>query len=258
MNENEFQLPTGLPEQPEIPENQELDVVEEQQEESGPKDVKQSWKDLRDKADLADKYQRERDEYARVLKYIEEQALMHQRNQQPQQEEESFDVNKFSDDDLVSGRDLKKAYEVEERKRKKFYEDVQRQQRESQQVSIEQQLNRKYEDLYDVINESNIAKLKEIRPGLARSLHMNDNYKEKVEETYLALKDLGIAKSNSQSNDYSDNKINRNMSKPKSSNSVFPQSGDSPLNQANLFQNGFTKDVQKKLYKEMLEKAGYQ
>ncbi len=222
------------------------------------RDAKQSWKELRDKADLADRYQRERDEYLRVLKQIEEQSYMQQQNIQrsgnQEDADDSFDLNNIPDDDLLSGKDLKKVLVKQQKDQQRVYNDMLKQQKEYQEKMVENEFKAKYNDFYEVLNTDNIAKLREMRPGLARSLHLNPDLKEKAEETYLAIKDLGIYRKD----DFVKQKevAQKNFSKPRSVNSVAPQFGDSPLNQANAFANGLTKELKDKLYKEMIAKAG--
>lgn len=222
------------------------------------KDHKQSWKELREKAELADKYQRERDEYYRVLQQIEQQSYMQQQNLQQratqEDEDDGFDLNNIPDDDLLSGKDLKKVLNKQQKSQQRLYEDMLRQQKVAQEKMLENELKSKYNDFYDVVNTDNIAKLRELRPGLAKSLYLNPDMKEKAEETYMAIRDLGIYRKD----EFVKQKevAQRNFSKPRSVNSVGPQTGDSPLNQANAFANGLTKELQKKLYQEMLDKAG--
>lgn len=222
------------------------------------KDHKQSWKELREKAELADRYQRERDEYYRVLQQIEQQSYMQQQNSQQrtaqEDEDDGFDLNNIPDDDLLSGKDLKKVLSKQQKSQQRMYEDMLRQQKAAQEKMLENELKSKYNDFYDVVNTDNIAKLRELRPGLAKSLYLNPDMREKAEETYMAIRDLGIYRKD----EFVKQKevAQKNFSKPRSVNSVAPQTGDSPLNQANAFANGLTKELQKKLYQEMLDKAG--
>lgn len=241
----------------EIPHEDTIDTVQNNVQEQ-PKDHKQSWKELREKAELAEKYQRERDEYYRMLKQIEEQAYLHQQSLQSRptepDEEDSFDYNAIPDDELLSGKDLKKVITKQQKSLQRMQEEMLRNQKIAQEKIIENEFKSKYNDFYEVLNSDNISKLREIRPGLARSLHHNPDLREKAEETYLAIKDLGIYRKDEfvQQKEYAQ----KNFAKPRSVNSVAPQTGDTPLNQANAWSNGLTKDLQKKLYQEMLEKAG--
>lgn len=247
-----------LTEQPESNQELEQEVESPEVPVEQPKDAKQSWKELREKAELADKYQRERDEYYRLLKQIEEQAYVYQQNLHSKpvetNEDDGFDYNSIPDDDLLSGKDLKKVLSKQQKNNQKMYEDMLKQQKAAQEKMLENELKSKYNDFYDVVNTENIAKLREMRPGLAKSLYYNPDIKEKAEETYMAIKDLGIYRKD----EFVKQKetVQKNFAKPRSVNSVSPQFGDSPLNQANAFANGLTKELKNKLYQEMLEKAG--
>ncbi len=265
MEENKVDLVSQLYPQTEQPAEEHQENIENEVENSPvestteqTKDHKQSWKELREKAELADKYQRERDEYYRVLQQIEQQAYMQQQNLQQrttqEDEDDGFDLNNIPDDDLLSGKDLKKVLSKHQRSQQKQYEEMLRQQKLAQEKMLENELKSKYNDFYDVVNTDNISKLRELRPGLAKSLHLNPDLKEKAEETYMAIRDLGIYRKD----EFVKQKetAQKNFSKPRSVNSVGPQTGDSPLNQANAFANGLTKELQKKLYQEMLDKAG--
>lgn len=46
-------------------------------------------------------------------------------------------------------------------------------------------------------------------------------------------------------------RVNKNMAKPRPLISASPQQGDSPLSHANAFANGLTDDLKKQLWKEM-------
>jgi|SRR5277367_268865 len=214
---------------------------------------KESWKKLRQKADLADQYQRERDEYSRMLQDIQ---AGYQAQQQQQPQEPEFDVSSIDDDDLLTGKELKNAWKKEQNRINKLEKKVQENERFTQEKSIENELTRKYSDFYDVLNEENIKKLQSMRPGLARSLHYNPDLREKAVETYQAIKDLGIygGSHDAPSQDYE--LVQKNTTKPRSTNSINPQKGSSPLNSANMFANGLTQELKDKLYREMLEKSG--
>ena len=114
-------------------------------------------------------------------------------------------------------------------------------------------MKNKYGDFYSVVNEDNVKKLRELRPGLARSLAYNPDVREQAIETYQAIRDLGIY----QEDNYKQEKIqaHRNASKPRTAQSIGSQSGSSPLSQANMFANGLTDEVRKNLYEQAKKKA---
>ncbi len=238
----------------EVVENQEQEESqpgEEQEEKKG--SPKQSWKELRQKAELADKYQKERDEYLKMLKDIE--ANYYQSQQQPKQveEEPDFDTSTIDDDELLTGKELKSVLKKEQKRINKIEEKLKYNERYSHENAVEAELKSKYNDLQEVLTLDNINKLKELRPGLARSLSYNPDLKEKAIETYQAIKDLGIYGSTPQS--IQKDMANKNQAKPRSSNTVSPQHGGSPLNKANMFANGLTKELQQQLYEDMLNKS---
>lgn len=234
----------------EITAHEEVPVVEEKK-----NDPKQSWKELREKAERADKLQKERDEYLKLLQQIEEEARHYAENQKkaPVKEEEEFDYSSIDDDEILTGKELKRAWSREQKRLQHLEETIKNQQKQQSEAAIENELKTKYNDFYDVLNPSNIEKLREMRPGLARSLSLNPDLKEKAVETYQAIKDLGIYRVDEYAPDKE--RAYRNSTKPRSLNSVSPQMGNSPLSQANAFANGLTDELKKQLYKEMVEKA---
>jgi len=232
------------------------EIVEDIQSQDGPK---QSWKELREKAERADKLQKERDEYHNLLKQIEEEARKYaeQSKQEPpkksKQEDEDFDYNSLDDDEILTARDLKRAREKDEKRLKQLEESYQRQRKIDEERRIEKQLKAKHSDFYDVLNPDNIAKLREMRPSLAKSLFLNTNLEEQASDTYQAIKDLGIYRAEEYNPDRA--MAEKNASKPRSLNSVGPQMGNSPLSKANAFSNGLTPELKKQLYAEMLAKS---
>lgn len=252
---NENQL---IEDQPEEVESQEVEQVEASPEENPVQEEKQdqpkqSWKELRDKAERADKAEKERDEALRILKAIEQEAMRYQQQAPPvETQEEEADYN-LGDDELVEGKHLKKMLSKEQKRLKQLEENLLRQQRYSQENAIHAQLKSKYDDFDQVLTAENIAALRDTKPSLAKSLALNPDLYEKAVDTYSLIKDLGIYRPDL----YSKEKeiAQRNASKPRSLNSIAPQQGDSPLSQANAFANGLTPELKKKLYAEMLEKA---
>jgi len=65
------------------------------------------------------------------------------------------------------------------------------------------------------------------------------------------VKKLGIYKPDNYEKDRAH--VATNANKPRSSASISPQQGDSPLSNANAFADGLTPELKKKLYAEMLE-----
>jgi len=257
-NEQEVTQVEQIEQPEEVVDQPEEEVVQEAksaQESEGPQE---SWKKLRQKAELADQYQRERDEYARVLqdaeKYI--QAMNKQASVQQEPPEPEIDFNSLEDDDLLTGKELKNAWKKEQKRLSNIEQKMKDNDRATHEKTVESELTRKYSDFYDVINEENLKKLRDLRPGLARSLHYNPDLKEKAMETYQAIKDLGIYESSPTRATNDHEIVQKNAIKPRSTNSINPQKGTSPLNNANMFANGLTAELKKKLYEDMLDKAG--
>lgn len=259
-----YEQPQGTMEESQsAPENSDEIVVsaETSQEEShaeAPEGPKQSWKELREKAQRADTLQKERDQYYNVLKQIEEEARYYaqqqpQQTQQREPEEEEFDLNTLDDDEVLTGREMKRALQKESKRLRYIEESINAQRQASTETQIENELKSKYSDFYDVINNDNITKLREMRPGLAKSLSLNPDLREKAMDTYQMIKDLGIY----QEDHYAAERemARKNAAKPRPINSVSPQMGNSPLSKANAFAGGLTDDLKKHLYKEMLEKS---
>jgi len=253
---------TEQPEQ-EVSENSEEISQESSKEipqEGGPK---QSWKELRERAKRAEdaekralEAEKKSNEYYELLSKIEQEARQYSNTRAipKQTDEEDFDYNSIDDDEILTGKDLKRSYKKEQHRLKSLEDNVKYQNRIAEEVRIESRLKAKHNDFLDVLNGDNINKLREMRPGLARSLHLNPDLEEKAYETYQAIKDLGIYRKDTHSQE-KDIAI-KNSIKPRPLNSVSPQMGNSPLSKANAFSSGtMTEDVKKQLYAEMLEKS---
>jgi len=233
---------------------------EEQQKDS--KDSKQSWKELREKAEKAEKLQKERDEYYALLQQIAEQQY-YQQQQLAQQKpvntkiEDDIDIDSLSDDDLADVKLVKKIVKKIENERVREREEFEKYMKQQQQIAYESQvsseLRSRYNDFDDVVNRDNIMKLRELRPGLARTLHQIPDTKEKAIETYYAIKDLGTFETPAQRNVQA--RIENNSKKPRSINSVADKGSD-PLNYAAFYEGGLTEDAKRAIYKDTLKKAG--
>jgi hypothetical protein len=216
-----------------------------------------SWRELRLKAERAEQMQRERDEAIKYAQAIEQEAYKWQQQQRaPQQQEEpEYDYNSLNEEDLVDGRTIKKILASESKKRAALESNIRQSQQQSYEAAISAQLKSTYSDFDRVLTPENIAHLREMRPGLARSLAANPDLAEKARETYNIIKDLGIYRSvEEQTYAPVKKQMQNNVNKPRSSNSVSPQAGDTPLNQANMFANGLTPDVKAALWADMQKK----
>lgn len=226
-------------EQPEQPQENVEQNQESQQEQENSKDY--NFKALREKADQA---QREKEELERRVQEMEHYYQYHQQQQQqpqqPQQEEEDLSV---SDDDFVSGK-------VFNRHLKKLEQQIKTQQQQTEAERIEQRLKNKYPDFDNVVNRKNVEKLKKDHPSVAAVLRDAKDLESQGDSAYLFIKQFGIAGDNYQQDKQ---KAQGNANKPRSVNSISPQSGDSPMSNANAFENGLTPELKEKLWKQMQE-----
>lgn len=206
-----------------------------------------SWKELREKAERADKLQRERDEYYNMLKQVEE----HYKNASPK--EEQFDLDSIDDDDLPDGKTLKKLFRQQQKERQELQSYIKRQQQVQYEYAVKNELTNRFGDFDSVVNEENIIRLREMRPGLARQLHTNPDIKEKAIETYYAIKELGIYEN--PTDRYERDRIKSNAKKPRSINTVAER-GTDPLDYASTFTGDLTPEMKRKLYEDALKKSG--
>lgn len=239
------------------------EVIEEnatnESEESNQKDPKSSWKELRAKAEKADQLQKERDEYYSLLKKIHESAVHQEQEQYKKQlqqydSEEEFDLNSIDDDDLPDGKTVKKIIQQEQKRRKDLEGYIKQQQQVAYENSVKTELKGKFNDFDDVVNLDNVKKLREMRPGLARTLHSNPDIKEKAIETYYAIKDLGIYEPQQYYQDRE--RVKKNMEKPRSTSTMGGRETNDPLSYANAFADGLTEELKAKLYQQARKKAG--
>src|SRR6266403_210078 len=143
----------------------------------------ESFQEIRSKAE---KLQRERDEAVATLRRIEEYALQQQQQvKQPEPEPEP----EYDDDDYIEGKHFKNEINYLKRELNQFKQ-------QAQSSSIEQQLRSKYNDFDKVMTYENIAKLRELKPENASSLHQSADLYNKAAATYTILKELGIHQEN--------------------------------------------------------------
>lgn len=213
--------------------------VEQPQESSNEKNIRE----LRLKAERADKLQRERDEAFALLKKIDEQARIYQEQQQKK-------TQAVEDDDELDTEDYTPRSYVDKRY-KNLESKLSTYERRMQEAEVEQQLKAQYADFNEVVSPQNIAMLRESYPEIAASIAANADLGTKAKSAYTVIKKLGI---HTEDNFSSDRKrAETNANKPRPSNAISSQQGNSPLNKANAFASGLTEDLKKQLYKEMME-----
>jgi hypothetical protein len=88
-------------------------------------------------------------------------------------------------------------------------------------------------------------------PEVAATINSSSDLYNQASSAYTLIKKLGIHNPDA----YKAEKaiVQENAAKPRPTASLSPQTGDSPLSNANAFANGLTDDVKKQLYREMLD-----
>lgn len=242
--------PTSLLEEPEETKEEVQKEAEEEPGQPKESEADRNFRELRDKVKRTEK---ERDEAVNFIKQVElayqqQQQAQQQVAQQPQEEEISY-----SDDDLLEGKHLKRERKYLDKEIGSIKKQLAQYKQESTERAVESQLKGMYPDFYEVVTVDNIKALRDMDPYLADSLHSNPDMMSKAISTYRQIKNNGIV--SRENYKPQKDKAHANSSKPRSTASLSPQQGDSPLSRANAFANGLTPELKKQLYKEMQEKA---
>lgn len=216
-----------------------------------PKPAQESWKELRTKAEQA---QRERDEAVRLLQQI--QQNQERQNTKPAQTdvEEDLSVN-VEEDALVEGKHLSKV----NKQIKKLENQLKQYEQQASLNVTETRIKHAYPDFDSIVTKDNLDNLRNNYPEIASTINSSQDIYAKAVSAYTMIKKLGIA---APVDTFQDEKAQaqKNALKPKPLASVSPSgSNDSPLNRANAFASGkLTDDLQKALLKEMQEaRKGY-
>lgn len=199
---------------------------------------------LREKAERADRIERE---YQQALWKLQQYEQM---NQTPKQKiEPEYEDNDFAldDDSMAEGKHIKKL----QKEIKKLKAEYQQQTSRTAEMAIEAQLKMTYPDFDKVVNSTNLAELARAKPHLAQTIQSNPDLYSKAVSAYEMIRSSGVYTDQSYAVDR--DLVARNMAKPKVSASLAPQQADSPLNKVNAFAKGLTPDLQKQLYKEMMD-----
>lgn len=180
------------------------------------------------------RHAREQAEYERdqALRYIEQ---MQSQQKQPQQAEPEDNFN-WESDEFVEAKTVNQKLKQMENKLRNYEAQT------AYQVT-EARLKAQYQDFDRVVNRESIEALRASYPEIAESLHQTPDIYNKAVSTYNIIKKFGLA--NSDKNLVDKAQVARNAAKPKTSNSIAPQAGDSPLNKANDFANGFLSEDRK-------------
>jgi phage shock protein A len=183
---------------------------------------------MRQKAEQAEK---ERDAYAKRLQELENQT-------------EEFTLGS---DDIAEGKHLKKMHSNLTKEIKNLKEELQTYRKQSYEAATEARIKATYHDFDSVVNSDNLAALRDRHPELMSTLQSSTDLYSQAVSAYTMIKNLGIGKPPSQEQQ----RVQSNIYKPRPSNSVSPQQGDTPLSRANAFAEGLTDDLKDQLRKEM-------
>jgi hypothetical protein len=239
-----------VPQQEESPEVVEEQVPQEQQEtvqEVAKKesDKEKNLKILRERAERAE---RERDQLMQAALRDQQQNLGPKKVSQVLEEDEEDEIG-LGNDDIVEGKHLSKV-QKEIRNLKK---ELNQYKQQSSTQTAEARLKSQYSDFDNVVTRENIDLLAHSYPELAQTLRNAPDLYTQGSAAYTLIK-----KFIEQPKPFEALQTERNIAKPRPSNSISPQQGDTPLSRANAFANGLTEDLKTQLIKEMNEyRKGY-
>ncbi len=217
-----------------------LDDSAQRTETSNKPSAQESFQEIRAKAE---KLQKERDEALLTLRRIEEYAL--QQQQQSQVVKQPEPEPEYDDDDYVEGKHFKNEISYLKKELNTFKQ-------QQQSSSIEMQLRNKYNDFDKVMTYENIAKLRELRPEIASSLHQSQDLYNKAAATYTILKELGIHQENTYNPERE--RADQNYNKPRNASSL--QKTESALTHASEFSgNQLSESRKKEIYAQMLKNS---
>lgn len=176
--------------------------------------------------------QRERDEALRIA----EEA--YKRTNANVKEEPEFNLD--LDDDNTAVQQLQKKINHLEQQQYQA-------QQQAMAIAIEAKIKAQFPDYDSVVTEESIALFKEYNPEMAAILGQSKDLYSKGVIAYKEIKRMGVAKSYDKQKEV----VAKNLSKPRPASSTNPQSGSTPLEQANAFANGLTPELKQQLLKEM-------
>ena len=193
-------------------------------------------KNFRELRDKVTRIERERNELAAHIKAQEQAKTV--------VDEDDIGI---APEDLVEGKHLK-VYAKQLREMKKELDQYKQQ---SYEQSTEARLKAQYPDFEKVVSVEMLTKLREAYPEIAETINSAPNLYNKATAAYTIVKKLGLYIPENYEKDQT--QVAANTNKPRSSQSVAPQQGESPISNANAFAQGLTPDLKNKLYKEMLD-----
>ena len=202
-----------------------------------------SWKYMREELDRA------RELAAQERK--EKEALLMRFNERRQPTNEEIEDPKFEEGGFIEGKDLTRQQQAtnlkleRERKAREEFE------KRMYNMVTENRLLQEHPDLYTILADENLKKLKELKPDLVKSILANPDPYSQHKATIDAVKSFVLVdKINARKEEKQNEKINSNLSKPMPS-----ASSASPLTQATAFaEKDLTNDDKTEIYKNWVKK----
>jgi hypothetical protein len=230
----------------EVTQTPEIQQAEEPQETSRERNNR-ALRELKEKAEKdRSRAEKERDEAILRARKLEEQYAT--RSQKV--DDDDVDIT-IGEEDLVEGKHHRKlAKEVKELKK-----ELRSSREQYKAQSLQDQLSRDYPDFNSVVTPENIEILRHLKPRQAQLLDSSNDLYTTAASAYEMIKEYGIYEDNRRVNRDRET-VQKNLSKPKPTNSISPQRGDSPLSKAHDFANGWRgqdSPEAKATYREMLE-----
>lgn len=161
---------------------------------------------------------------------------------EPSDEVEDYDLR---DDDITEG----KHYKALKKQVKSLNEAILKERAERDKLAAEARLRANYPDIFNVITKENMEELAKVEPELVESIISSPNTYAQHVSAYKLIKKYGIGTQDPYAEDKA--RVQKNMAKPRSSASVAPRMGESPLADAERFANGMTPELQAQLLREM-------
>lgn len=236
FDENEIQ-------QEEVVETQEEQVEQVTQKKESDKEI--NMRNLRERAESE---RREKERLAQELEYYKQQ--LEAKNKFVEEEPDDIGIN---DEDFAEGKHLNKVAKKISQVRKELEATKKQLEEQAKMSALREQeirLQAKYPDIEQVVTPENLQELQRQEPAIANAIKYNPNLFEQGEIAYKMIKKLGIIPEPN----YESQIAKRNVAKPRSSNSINPQAGETPLQSAYSFQQGsLTKEMREKYFREMEE-----
>ena len=203
------------------------------------------WRAVRARADEAKQLAREKEALERERDFYRQQAMT-SKPSQPQEDDYRTETEKRLAQEMEQLRQqvAQQGKETAEAKRKAAV------------WKAEADLARDYPDFNDVVSRENVERFEREYPHLFNAAVATPDVYATGSTAYELIIAKGIYKKpvNTLKQMAQSDVISRNLSKPRSSSSISPQAGESPIKQANVYQSNSisTDDERKAIYAEMV------